>query len=170
MSVPATASSEIDFSLESWIVNTRSVLFQPFTIFIVIGLLLTGTFAEVAPRDRLLFLDNVVGKAALFALPFLIGYMVDWASGLLAAVVSLIVYVRIQKPEMEEGFVSESEVGNGISTKMVSSSNRWFVERVLGEQPIAISDDRVITRAISDQDNRANSSSSMSNTGNSDSS
>ena len=96
--------------------------------------------------------------------------MVDWATGLLAAVVCLVLFVRIQKPDTEEGFISESEVGNGISTKMVTTSNRWFVERVLGEQPIGISDDRVVTRAVSDQDNRTNSSSSMSNTGNSDAS
>lgn len=164
------AQPEVDFSLESWIYNTRSVLFQPFTIFIIVGLLVTGTFAEVAPRDSLLFLDNVVGKAALFSLPFLIGYVVDWATGLLAAVVCLILFIRIQKPDTEEGFVSESEVGNGISTKMVTNSNRWFVERVLGEQPIGISDDRVITRAVSDQDNRISSSSSMNNTSNSDAS
>lgn len=161
---------EIDFSLESWIFNTRSVLFQPFSIFTIVALLLIGTFSEVAPREDLLFLDNVVGKAVLFSLPFAVGLMIDWATGLLAAVVALIVLIRIQKPSSEEGFINESELANGISTKLVSSSNRWFVERVLGEQPIAISDDRVITRAVSDQDNRSNSASSMNNTGNSDSS
>jgi hypothetical protein len=170
MSGSAPAPPEVDFSLESWIYNTRSVLFQPFTIFIVVGLLVAGTFAEVAPRENFLFLDNVVGKAVLFGFPFLVGYTVDWATGLLAAVVALIFFVRIQKPDTEEGFISESEVGNGISMKMVTNSNRWFVERVLGEQPTAISDDRVLTRAVSDQDNRINSSSSMNNNNPSDSS
>jgi hypothetical protein len=170
MAAPQPGPPEIDFSLESWIMNTRSVLFQPFSIALILGLLILGTFAEVAPRESILFLDNVVGKAVLFAAPFLMAYLVDWATGLLAAVVALILYVRIQKPDRTEGFVSESETSNGLTTKLVSSTNRWFVERVLGEQPVAITDDRVITRAVSDQDNRTNSSSSMNNSGPSDSS
>lgn len=159
---------QIDFSLESWIYNTRSVLAQPFSLFMLVGLLVVGTFAEVAPRANFAILDNVVGRAVLFGFPFLVTYLIDWSTGLLAAVVCLIVFARIQKSEVE-GFVVESEVG-AISTKPVTDPKRWFVEQVLGERPVAIADDRVITRAVSDDDNRTNSSSSMNNNSSSDSS
>jgi hypothetical protein len=156
---------QIDFSLESWLYNTRSVLAQPFSLFILVGLLVVGTFAEVAPRSNFAILDNVVGRAVLFGFPFLISYLIDWSTGLLAAVVCLIVYARIEKSDVE-GFVVDS----GIATKPVTDPKRWFVEQVLGERPVAISDDRVITRAVSDDDNRTSSSSSMNNNGPSDSS
>ena len=169
MATPA-GPPEIDFSFQGWVQNITSVLAQPFNLMFVITLLVVGTFAEVAPRENLLFLDNVVGKGLLFAVPLLVGTYVDWPTGLLAAVVGLILLIRIQKPDMEEGFITESEYTNGMTTKLVSTANRWFVERVLGERPVAISDDRVITRAVSDQDTRTSSSSSMTNSGPSDSS
>lgn len=161
---------EIDFSLESWIFNTREILHQPLSMFLIICLLMGGTFAEVAPRSSLIILDNVVGSALIFSLPFIITYLVDWPTGLLAAVVALIIFTRLDIPDTKEGFVNESEYVNGITTKLVSNSHRWFVEKILGERPIAIADDRVVTKAVSDEDNRSNSSSSMSGSGSSDSS
>jgi hypothetical protein len=165
----APSAPEIDFSLESWIYNARSVLFTPFRIISLAALIVIGTFAEMAPRKSLDLLDNVVGTAILFLAPFFFAYTVDWPIGLLAAVVSLIVFARLQKDDKEEGFTSESEYPSGMTTKVVESRHRWFVEKVLGERPVAIASDRVVTGAVSDADNRTSSSSSMATSGSSDS-
>ena len=156
---------KIDTSLEAWIYNIRYMLHFPVTILTVIGLLVAGAFAEIAPRKSLEFLDNVIGKTVFFLAPLFISVMIDWPTGLLAAVVSLIIIARLQRSEEEEGFSNDHE-----STKFVSSSHRWFVEKVLGETPIAISSDRISTSAVKDDDNRSNSASSMGMSSTSDSS
>jgi len=153
---------EIDMSLLSWIINTHSVLHWPLTILTIVGLLVLGSFVEIAPRKSLEFLDNIIGKSLFFLLPFLIAILIDWPTGLLAATVSLIIFARLQKPDSSEGFSNVSD-NTDISTKLISNSNRWFIERILGESPLAISSDR-ITTSLSKESNIRSSSSSMSNT------
>jgi hypothetical protein len=149
--------SDVDYSLESWIYNTRYMLQFPSTILTVVGLLVIGTFAEIAPRKSLDILDNTLGKTLFFVTPLIIAVMLDWSTGLLAAVVALIVLARLQRSDVEEGFSSE-EVE---STKYIPNSHRWFVEKILGETPVAILSDRISTSAVKDDDNRTNSASSM---------
>jgi hypothetical protein len=118
-----------------------------------------------------MFLSNVVGSSIFFVVPLLLVLFLDWATGLLAATVALIIFARIQTEDDEEGFDVNQPVTDTInSTKIVNTSKRWFVEKVLGERPIAISADKVLTSAIADSDNRTNSGSAMSSSGPSDSS
>jgi phosphotransferase system glucose/maltose/N-acetylglucosamine-specific IIC component len=157
---------EIDKSLQSWLYNIRHVLNFPLTVLGVAGLLVAGTFAESAPRKSLEFLNNYLGRALFFLIPLSVAYGLDWATGLLAAVVALIFFARLQvHDDVKEGFMDE------MTTEIIPTSRRWFVEKVLGERPIAISSDR-IRRSYStlDEDSRTSSSSSMATTGSSDSS
>ena len=165
----APASTEIDMSLISWIKNTHSVLHSPLTILSVVGLVILGSFIEIAPRKSLEFLDNMLGRSLFFIFPFIIAILIDWPTGLLAATVSLIIFARLQKQDSSEGFADSSDTLDN-STKLVSSSNRWFIEKVLGESPIAISSDRVTTSASKGTDLRSSSSSMSSHAMPSDSS
>uniref|UniRef100_A0A6C0AP38 Uncharacterized protein n=1 Tax=viral metagenome TaxID=1070528 RepID=A0A6C0AP38_9ZZZZ len=149
---------EIDMSILSWITNTHSVLQWPLTIISVAGLLVLGSFVEIAPRKSLEILDNTLGRSLFFILPFLIAVLIDWPTGLLAATVSLIIFARLQKPDSSEGFSDTSDSGDS-STKFISNSHRWFIERILGESPLAISSDRVTTSSSKDSDIRSSSSS-----------
>ena len=153
------ASEEIDFSVISWLTNTHSVLHSPLTILSVIGLVVLGSFVEIAPRKSLEFLDNTVGMSLFFILPFLISVLIDWSTGLLAATVSLIIFARLQKKDASEGFSDVTEDSGNNSTQFISSPHRWFIERTLGESPIAISSDRVTTSSSKDTNNRSSSSS-----------
>ena len=155
----AAASEEIDFSLMSWLINTHSVLHLPLTILSVTGLVVLGSFIEIAPRKSLEFLDNTLGSAFLFVLPFLIAIFIDWSTGLLAATVSLIVFARLQKQDASEGFSDVLDDNGNNSTQFISSPHRWFIERILGESPIAISSDRVTASNYKDTDIRSSSSS-----------
>ena len=163
----------IDTSLEAWIYNIRSVLHFPSTIFLIIGLLVLGTFIENVPRKVLQLLDNSLGMMLLFIFPLAVSLFISWPAGLLAACISLIVFARIQKMAVtpdgdEEGFLNGSD-DTVQTTKLVSNPHRWFVEKVLGETPVAISSDRIQTKRMEDDDTRTSSSSSMSSSYTSDS-
>ena len=153
---------EIDTSILSWLTNTHSVLHWPLTILSVAGLIILGSFVEIAPRKSLEFLDNPLGSSLFFIIPFLITILIDWPTGLLAATVSLVIFARLQKQDSSEGFSDVTDT-NDKSTKLISSPHRWFIERVLGESPLAISSDRINTTSANNNDIRS-SSSSMSNT------
>ena len=152
------ASSEIDMSFLSWMTNTHSVLHWPLTILSIVGLLVLGSFVEIAPRKSLEFLDNIFGRSLFFILPFLIAVLIDWPTGLLTATVSLIIFAKLQKPDSSEGFSDVSDNTDN-STKFISNSHRWFIERILGESPLAISSDRVTTSLSKGADIRSSSSS-----------
>jgi hypothetical protein len=153
------ASEEIDFTLISWLTNIHSVLHSPLKILSVIGLLVLGSFVEIAPRKSIEFLDNTVGRSLFFILPFLISILIDWPTGLLAATVSLIIFARLQKQDASEGFSDVTEGSGNSSTQLISSPHRWFIERMLGESPIAISSDRVTTSTSMNNGIRSSSSS-----------
>ena len=164
-------SKEMDTSIQGWIYNISHVLGFPFTILGVIGLIVAGTFAEIAPRKSLDFLNNNIGSALFFLIPLIIAYLMDWATGVLAAVVALIFFARLQINDETEGFTGQNEgFMDDLTTELIPTSKRWFVEKVLGETPIAISSDRIRRGYPVDQDTRTSSSSSMATTGSSDSS
>ena len=149
-------------SLMAWLTNSHAVLHWPSTILSVVGLIVAGSFAEIAPRKSIEFLDNTFGSIFFFVVPFIFAALIDWPTGLLAAVVSLIFYARLQKEDSTEGFSDSSESDQ--STQIISNSHRWFVEKILGERPIAISSDRIGTSKTEEENTRTSSSSSMSST------
>jgi hypothetical protein len=153
---------EMDMSLTSWLTNSHAVLHWPSTVLSVIGLIVAGSFAELAPRSSIEFLDNTFGSVVFFIIPFIFAILIDWPTGLLSAVVSLIFYARLQKEDSSEGFADVPESDQ--STRLISNSHRWFVEKVLGERPIAISSDRIGTSTSEEENIRTSSSSSMSST------
>jgi hypothetical protein len=171
MASVALQSQETSATLLAWMDNAHSVLEKPATVLTVLILIVIGSFVELSPRKDLMILSNVVGSSIFFVVPLLLVLFLDWATGLLAATVALIIFARIQTEDDEEGFDVNQPVTDTInSTKIVNTSKRWFVEKVLGERPIAISADKVLTSAISDSDNRTSSGSAMSSSGPSDSS
>jgi hypothetical protein len=144
--------SGMDLSLQSWIENTRTILNFPITILSIVALLVAGTFAETAPRKSLEFLDHPIGKFILFLIPFFFTQLLNWPSGLLAATVSLIFLAKLHKPDVDEGFMdSDGSYESGSDTQIIPNAKRWFIERVLGETPVAISSGRVVTYAQDDE-------------------
>jgi hypothetical protein len=143
---------EIDTSLFGWISNIHSVLQFPLTALSVAGLLVLGVFVGSAPRKSLELVDNTFGSVLFFVLPMIITNLLDWPTGLLAATVSLIVFARLQKEDYSEGFSNSLDNTNEQVTTVISNPNRWFIEKVLGERPLAISSDRVITSAVQAND------------------
>ena len=150
--VNAPVGEEMDTSLVAWLTNTHDVLKWPGTILTVAILLVAGAFAEIAPRKSLEVFNNVFGSLLFFIFPLVCTYVLDWSTGLLAAVVCLIVFARLQKQDVSEGFSDTVDDGKEQNTKLVSNPHRWFVERMLGEKPVAISSERIITSAVQGND------------------
>ena len=148
----------IIYSLEEWLTNTHSTLIFPMKVLTVFGMIIVGAFIETAPRKSLNFLDSYIGVSFLYAIPFFFLHMVDWPTGLLAATISVLIYARLHKQESsDEGFTGSSE------TTIVSDPNRWFVEKVLGEIPLGTVNKNVKSLVYKNDDQRTNSSNSMSN-------
>jgi hypothetical protein len=143
---------EMDTSLVAWLTNTHAVLKWPGTILTVAILLVAGAFAEIAPRKSLEIFNNIFGSLLFFIFPLVCTYLLDWPTGLLASVVCLIVFARLQNQDISEGFSDTVDDGKEQNTKLVSNPHRWFVERMLGEKPVAISSDRIITSAVQGND------------------
>jgi len=158
----AQPGEEMDMSILSWLTNTHTVLKWPGTILTVAGLLVAGAFAGIAPRNSLEFLDNTLGSAVFFIFPLVCSVVLDWPTGLLAAVVSLILFARLQKKDSSEGFSDTVDDKSEQNTKLISNPHRWFIERMLGERPVAISSDRIITSAVQGDDDRVSNVSSPS--------
>ena len=193
MAKPVINTPQIDHSLESWIYNIKHMLHFPITVLGVAVLLVAGGFAETAPRKSFEFLNNFYGRILFFVFPLIIVSLFDWATGLLCAVVALIFFARLQVKDDEdlegftasqsegfaklslnsakqsEGFAKQSEgFADDLTTEIVPTSKRWFVERILGETPLAISSDRIRRGHTVDDDVRTSSSSSMATSGTSD--
>jgi hypothetical protein len=158
----ASPQEEMDMSILAWLTNTHTVLKWPGTILTVAGLLVAGAFAGIAPRKSLEFLDNTLGSAVFFIFPLVCSVVLDWPTGLLAAVVSLILFARLQKKDSSEGFSDTVDDNSEQNTKLISNPHRWFIERMLGERPVAISSDRIITSAVQGDDDRVSTTSSPS--------
>ena len=148
---------EILYTLQDWMTNTHGTLLFPLKVLTVFGMILLGAFIKTAPRKSLEFLDSYFSLAILFTLPFLSVYLVDWPTGLLAATIVVIIYARLYTQEHEEeGFTGSSE------TTIVSDPKRWFVEKALGETPLGTVNKEVSQLKYKHDDQKTNSSNSMS--------
>jgi hypothetical protein len=92
--------------------------------------------------------------------------VLDWPTGLLTAVISLILVARLEDNDVSEGFATSDDLST--MTELIPNPKRWFVEKVLGETPIAILSDRVSSSEMRDINTRTSSSSAMSSAGTSD--
>jgi hypothetical protein len=141
-----------DASLSIWLSDTHRVLHWPLTVLSVFGLLILGSFIEITSRDSIEFLDNTFGKSLVFIFPFAIAVLIDWATGLLAATIALILYARLEIQDSKEGF-TDSENTN--------PSKKWFSEKILGDTPQAISGGQVYSCNSNNSEPVSNSSKSI---------
>lgn len=159
VSPKAKGNKEVIYTLQDWMSNTHVTLLFPLKILTVFGMILLGAFIKTAPRKSLEFLDSYFSISILFTLPFFFVYMIDWPTGLLAATIVVIIYARIHNhEEEEEGFTGTSE------TTIVSDPKRWFVEKTLGETPLGTVSKEVQQLKYKNDDQKTNSSNSMSTT------
>lgn len=124
---------------------------QPIYWYSLVGIAVAITFVKEIPISVRGQAGTPLGRLFLFLLTIAIGQYYCWTSGLLMAILSLLL-LSMSPRRSREGFQ-----GGGPSLKLVTNSDRWFVEKVLKENPIAFEEEDVRTQAIQDSSNSSRS-------------
>jgi hypothetical protein len=122
---------------------------NPIQLYILIGLVLAITFVKEIPERLRTQSGTFLGRLFLFSLTIAIGQFYSWTNGLLMGVLSLLLLSL--SPRSLEGF-------HPWSVKTVENNKKWFSERLLKENPVAIEEETVSTQAVQDNTNSSRSS------------
>lgn len=114
----------------------------------LVGLVLAVTivYAGQIPASYMAFVDSVGGRLVGIVGVLAVLRYFGWIYGVLAAL-AFMVLMRGAIVSLNEGFV------NQIVKERIGG--RWYVERVLGEQPEVIDTDVVSTAAVTDNSQRS---------------
>ncbi len=96
--------------------------------------------------------NKLLGRLFLFALTVIVAIRYNWLFGLFMAIGSVLLLAVAPRTE---GFQTTD-----FDVKLVTQKRKWFVEEVFEENPIAIEEDKVNTKAI--QDNSGSNSTTSS--------
>jgi len=126
--------------------------------FSLLFLVLVCVYVSRIPNDILYKFKKtwvqVLGVLGIMTLTSLYGYI----HGILAALAFSLVVSRALR-DSSEGFAGSCYtpvlfLDNDDSTTFIPKSHKWFGEKILGENPIAIREDRVTTSAVQDLSER----------------
>jgi len=131
---------------------------------LLVGLVLVSVYVSRIPPETLsYFRSSLVQFVSLVAI-FLLTARFGWIHGILA-VLAFALVVSTAVRTSKAGFVDYTPAvifSNGIDTTLVPTDNRWFVERVLGENPFLIREREVKTSAVQDLSDKSMTNSSVS--------
>jgi energy-coupling factor transporter transmembrane protein EcfT len=121
---------------------------QPIVILLGLFIVLVIVFLEKIPKKIRKQADTMLGRALLLTFTVIITSLYGWPLGILAGLMTALVIgaggVHPVQKELQEGFSSEMNV------RLIPGKHKWFVEKVLGENPLLIEDDTVTTSAVQD--------------------
>lgn len=112
-------------------------------IFLYILVTLMIVFKEQIPASIYNQLDTSIGRLFILVTVVSLVTFYNWILGLLAAV-AFTLLIGLPHPYLSEGFGSGGET----SLQVVPTSKKWFVEKVFGENPIAIEEEKVVTSPV----------------------
>jgi hypothetical protein len=124
-----------------YVADLGSKFKDPISIFTAAVLILATVYHREIPIDIKFKMTSTVSKILLFFVTLYVGIEISWVHGLLMALfVSILIATSPRK--IPEAFADI------VQTKMVGDDKqRWFIERVLNENPMGIQKDRVLTQA-----------------------
>ncbi len=92
--------------------------------------------------------DSLLGRAFLLTFTVLVTILFGWPLGIVVGLMSALLIgaggVRASSHTITEGFAPDFNV------KLVPNKKKWFVEQVLGENPLLIEDTVIDTSAVQD--------------------
>lgn len=93
--------------------------------------------------------DSLPGRALLLVFTVIVTTLFGWPLGMLAALMSaLLIGAGGIKPkvvkQVEEGFSPD------LNVRLIPNKHKWYVEKVLGENPLLIEDQTIGTSAVQD--------------------
>ena len=129
---------------------------QPLVVLLGVFMILIIVFLEKIPIEIRKQADSFLGRALLLTFTVIVIQMYGWPLGMVAGLMSALLIgaggVHPIQKQVNEGFSSEMNV------RLVPGKHKWFVERVLGENPLLIEDDTVETSAVQDLSERGSGS------------
>jgi energy-coupling factor transporter transmembrane protein EcfT len=129
---------------------------QPVMLLVGIFMIITIVFLEKIPIEIRKQADSLLGRALLLTFTVTVTVLYGWPMGIIAGLMSALLIGAggihpITRP-VTEGFSSEMNV------RIVPGKHKWFVEKVMGENPLLIEDDTVTTSAVQDLTERGSGS------------
>ena len=127
-------------------------------------ILLYATYAEQLPLTWRYQLSTPVGRALLLVLLYVVYLLAGWIPALLFAIGIAITWSNrpLAKPsqikDSSKGLFGSLKEGFNSNVKVSDAQDeKWFVEKVLKENPKRIVEDRVDTMAVQDDSSTGNS-------------
>jgi hypothetical protein len=121
---------------------------QPIMILIGLLMVIVIVFLEKIPIEIRKQADSLLGRALLLTFTATVTLLYGWPMGIVAGLMTALVIgaggIHPVNKEVTEGFSSE------INVRLVPGKHKWFVEKILGENPLLIEDDVVNTSAVQD--------------------
>jgi hypothetical protein len=121
---------------------------QPVMVLTGLFMVIVIVFLEKVPIEIRKQADSFMGRALLLMFTVTVTVLYGWPMGILAGLMSALLIgaggIHPITKQVSEGFSSEMNV------RIVPDKHKWFVEKVLGENPLLIEDDTVTTSAVQD--------------------
>ena len=121
---------------------------QPVVVLTGLLMVIIIVFLDKVPIEIRKQADSFLGRALLLVFTLLVTTLYGWPMGMLAGFMSALLIgaggVHPINKEVKEGFSSEMNV------RLVPGKHKWFVEKVLGENPLLIEDQTIDTSAVQD--------------------
>ena len=134
-----------------------------FGVLLVLGIVYVG---QIPPAVQY-FANTILGRVGLFILTIIVADMYSWIYALLMALFTVLL-IAVAPRTLREAFQGSTSPAAGQSlpsdtdVKLVTQKQKWWVERLLGEDPIGIEQEKVRTSSIQDGSNSSNSTTSSS--------
>jgi energy-coupling factor transporter transmembrane protein EcfT len=129
---------------------------QPVMLLVGIAMVLVIVFLEKVPIEIRKQADSLLGRALLIVFTVIVTILYGWPMGILAGLMSALLIgaggIHPITRAVTEGFSSE------MNLRIVPDKHKWFVEKVLGENPLLIEDDTITTSAVQDLTERGSGS------------
>ncbi len=128
--------------------------------FILLGLVLMSVYVSRIPKEILGYFRTTLGQALGLGAVLFITATYGWTHGILAALAySLVVSRALRRGGAVESFDDIASYPAIVLPKtqdnvIIPKNHRWFVEKVLGENPFLIRDKEVNTSAVQDLSER----------------
>lgn len=124
----------------------------PTQVILLLVIFLGVIFLPKLPKEVAEHSDAFYGRLFHSGLVYFVTQTYGWTTGIVMALFSalLISAGSNRRLPTKEGFNSD--------VTLIDSKHKWFVEKVLGENPLLIEEENVTTQAIQDMDRRGTGS------------
>lgn len=134
--------------------------------FVFIGLILASVYVSRIPQTMIKSLQNPLFQIYGLIFIILITYIFGWIHGIMAALAFALILSRSLR-DNNEGMTDYIPLRADVmvieepDSIVVPENHRWFVEKVMGENPFLIREKEVRTSAVQDLSERSMGSSTV---------